>query len=101
MKQFFLTMARVFAGLLVFFVVVPIILISTAMGAASAKEPVHARSVLELDLRVGLTDQAPNNPFASFVRGGLAVVVEVQTLDRAEVDDRIKVVLICLPEGCV
>ena len=99
MKQFFLTMAGVFAGLLVFFVVVPIILISTAMGAASSKEPVHARSVLELDLRGGLTDQAPNNPFASFGGGGLAVMDVIQTLDRAEEDDRIKVVLIRLPEG--
>ena len=98
MKQFFLTMAGVFVGLLVFFIGLPLMLIVSA--GISSKDPVPHRAVLELDLREGLTDQAPNNPFASFGGGaGLAVVDVVQTLDRAEDDNQVKVLLIRLPEG--
>ena len=57
MKQFFLTIAGVFAGLMLFFVVLPILLIVSVAASASSDTGVPARSVLEIDLRQGLTDR--------------------------------------------
>ncbi|ADL02096.1 signal peptide peptidase SppA [Brevundimonas subvibrioides] len=98
MKQFFLTVLGVFTGLILFVVVLPIVLIVGA--AASAKEPATpANAVLELDLREGLTDQAPTNPFAAFGGSGLSVIQIVDTLAQAEKDSHVKVLLIRLPEA--
>jgi protease-4 len=97
MKQFALTIAGVFVGLMLFFIGIPVMLIASAAG--SSKEPVPAQAVLELDLRGGLTDQAPTNPFAAFGGSGLSVVQIVETLDQAGTDARIKTLLIRLPEG--
>ena len=70
MKQFLLTMAGVFAGLVLFLIGVPFLLIVMAAGAAKpAPTPSHA--VLELDLRSPLTDQDPVNPFASLGRSSM------------------------------
>jgi len=100
MKQFFLTVLGVFTGLVLFLVVVPIVLIVAAVGAASSKEPTAANTVLELDLRDGLTDQEPINPFAAFGGGGgLSVMTVVDTLAQAEKDKAVKGLLIRLPEG--
>jgi protease-4 len=101
MKQFFLTVLGVFTGLFLFLVVVPFILIAAAIGSASSKDPTPANSVLELDLRDGVTDQAPTNPFAVFGGGGLSTLQIVDTLAQAEDDDRIKALLIRLPEAGV
>lgn len=101
MKQFFLTMGGVFAGLLLFFVVVPFLLITIAISAASSKEPTPSHTVLELDLREGLSDQAPTNPFAVFGGSGLSTMQIVDTLAQAETDSRVKVLLIRLPEAGV
>lgn len=98
MKQFFLTIAGVFAGLMLFFVVLPFMLIAAVAASASSDTGVPARSVLEIDLRNGLSDQAPTNPFAAFGGGGLSVLNIVETLDQAQDDARIKAVLIRLPE---
>lgn len=99
MKQFFLTMGGVFAGLLLFFVVVPLFLIMMAIGSATSKEPTPSNTVLELDLRDGLSDQTPTNPFAVFGGGGLSTMQIVDTLAQAQDDDRVKVLLIRLPEA--
>jgi protease-4 len=99
MKQFLLTMLGVFAGLFLFLIVVPMVLIMAAVGAASSKEPTPANTVLELDLRDGVTDQAPSNPFAVFGGGGLSTMEIVDTLAQAEDDDRVKALLIRLPEA--
>ena len=56
MKQFLLTMAGVFAGLVIFLVGVPFLLIVIAAGAAQPTA-LPAHTVLELDLREDLTDQ--------------------------------------------
>lgn len=98
MKQFFLTLLGVFAGLILFVIVVPIVLIMAAAGASS-KPATPANAVLELDLRGGLTDQAPSNPFASFGGSGLSVVQVVDTLAQAEKDAHVKVLLVRLPEA--
>lgn len=99
MKQFFLTMGGVFAGLLLFFVVIPFFLIAIAIGATSSKEPTPSNTVLELDLRDGITDQTPTNPFAVFGGGGLSTMQIVDTLAQAQDDRKVKAVLVRLPEG--
>jgi protease-4 len=99
MKQFFLTMLGVFAGLVLFFVIVPVVLITMAISSATSKEPTPSNTVLELDLREGVTDQAPTNPFAVFGGGGLSTMQIVDTLAQAEDDDRVKALLIRLPEA--
>jgi len=101
MKQFFLTMAGVFAGLFLFFVIIPFVFLAIAISSLSAKEPTPGHTVLELDLREGLTDQAPTNPFAVFGGGGLSTMQIVDTLAQAETDTRVKALLIRLPEGGV
>ncbi len=101
MKQFLLTMAGVFAGLLLFFVVIPIVLIGSLIGAASKpKDTTPAQAVLQLDLRGGMTDQELQNPFAAFGGGsGLSVISVVETLRHAEKDGKVKAVFVRLPEG--
>ncbi|QDH74138.1 signal peptide peptidase SppA [Brevundimonas sp. M20] len=99
MKQFFLTMGGVFAALLLFFVVLPLVFLSIVVASVSAKEPVPGNTVLELDLREGLSDQTPTNPFAVFGGGGLSTVQIVDTLAQAQADDKVKALLIRLPEG--
>ena len=65
MKQFLLTVAGVFFGLVLFMIVVPVVLIAVAIsGSRPAPLPVHA--VLSLDLRGGLTDQEAQDGLAIF-----------------------------------
>ncbi|WP_374656931.1 signal peptide peptidase SppA [Phenylobacterium sp.] len=98
MKQFLTTMAGVFAGLVLFLIGVPFLLIVMAAGATKpAPTPAHA--VLELDLRDPLTDQDPVNPFASIGRRSMSVMSVIETLDRAGKDGKVKAVLVRLPEG--
>ncbi len=98
MKQFFLTVAGVFVGLLLFVVGVPFLLIVMAAGA-TRPTPVPAQAVLQLDLRSGLTDQAPKSPFAALGSGGTSVLSIIETMRRAEKDDKVKAILVRLPEG--
>jgi protease-4 len=98
MKQFFLTVLGVFTGLILFLVVLPIVLI---IGAAATAAPTStpANTVLELDLRQGITDQESDNPFAAFGGSGLSVMEVVDVLAQAERDSAVKVLLIRLPEA--
>jgi protease-4 len=98
MKQFFLTMAGVFAGLVLFFVGVPFLLL-TAIAGAAHPQVTPANTVLSLDLRKDLTDQAPQNPFAAFGGRSLAVTSVIDALHRAESDGRVKALFVRLPEG--
>jgi protease-4 len=98
MKQFLLTVTGVFAGLMLFFIGAPIVIVSLLAGSAHA--PVTpASTVLSLDLRKTLTDQEPQNPFAAFGGRALAVTSIVEALHRAESDDRVKALFVRLPEG--
>jgi protease-4 len=99
MKQFLLTMAGVFAGLVLFFVVIPLFFIMAIASAASHKTDLPGKVVLELDLRTKLSDQPSANPFAAFSGGGDSVMGIIQTLRRAETDSRVKGVFVRLPEG--
>lgn len=98
MKQFFLTLAGVFAGLLLFFIGVPVLFVMSLVSSAKPA-PTPANSVLALDLRHSLADQEPNNPFAFLGGKSLSVMSVVQTLHRAETDPKVKGLLIRLPEG--
>jgi protease IV len=98
MKQFLLTMAGVFAGLVLFLVGVPFLLLIMAANA-SRPDAVPAHAVLSLDLREPLKDQEPSNPLAAFGRPSLSVMHIISTLRKAETDDRVKSLLIRLPEG--
>lgn len=100
MKQFLMTVAGVFVGLVLFLVGVPFILIVLAAGAARPA-PVAANSVVQLDLRGGLSDQDSQNPFAAFGGGGQSVMGVIEVLRRAETDDKVKAVFVRLPEGGV
>lgn len=100
MKQFLITAAGVFAGLILFLVGVPIVLVAIAASAAGP-EPVPTKAVLELDLRDPLTDQSPQNPLIGFGQRANSVMGIVETLHRAERDDRVKGLLVRLPDGGV
>jgi len=101
MKQFFLTMAGVFAGLLLFFVLIPFLVIVSIVGAASKpQDSTPARAVLQLDLRDGMTDQELQNPFAAFGgASGMSVISVVEALRHAETDGKVKGIFVRLPEG--
>ncbi|WP_426013701.1 signal peptide peptidase SppA [Caulobacter sp. DWR2-3-1b2] len=99
MKQFLMTVAGVFVGLVLFLVGVPFLLIVMA-ASATRPAPVPAHTVLQLDLRGGLSDQDSQSPFAAFSGGGgRSVMSIIETLRRAETDDKVKGVLVRLPEG--
>jgi protease-4 len=100
MKQFLITAAGVFAGLLIFMVGVPFVLIGMA-ASATAPAPVPLHTVLELDLRDPLTDQAPQNPLWGIGRNSTSVMSIISALRRAEKDDRVQGLLVRLPEGGV
>jgi len=98
MKQFLITAAGVFAGLLIFMIGVPFVLISMVASAAGPA-PLPSKAVLELDLREPLTDQSPQNALAGLARRGHSAMTILEGLRRAEKDDRVKAVLVRLPEG--
>jgi protease-4 len=97
MKQFLITAAGVFAGLMIFLIGVPIVLIAIA-ASATGPQATPAKAVLELDLRDPLTDQSPQSPLYGFARRN-SVMSIVETLHRAESDDRVKGLFLRLPEG--
>jgi protease-4 len=94
-----MTVAGVFVGLVLFLVGVPFLLIVMAASAARPA-PIPTHTVLQLDLRGGLSDQEPRNPFAALGGGGgQSVMSIIETLRRAETDDKVEAVLVRLPEG--
>ena len=98
MKQFFLTVLGVFTGLILFVVVIPVVLLTVAV-ASSSKPTTPATTVLELDLRGGVSDQPSSNPFAAFGSSGLALTDVVDGLHQAQSDSSVKALLIRLPES--
>ncbi len=98
MKTFLTTLAGVFAGLLLFFVGLPFVLI-VSLAASARPAPPPARTVLTLDLRRPLTDQEPQNPFANLGASRLSVMGATAALRRAAGDGNVRALLIRLPEG--
>lgn len=99
MKQFFLTMLGVFAGLFMFMIVLPVVLIMVAVASAGSKPATPAQTVVQLDLRGGLSDQPSTNPFAGFGGSNLSVVEVVDGLAQAERDRNVKALVVRLPEA--
>ena len=98
MKQFWITIAGVVAGLLLFFIGVPIILFGLIVGASRPAEPA-ANTILSLDLRQALTDQDAPGALPILNARSLSVMGVVAALHRAESDDRVKGLIVRLPEG--
>src|SRR3984885_7635586 len=98
MKQFLLTVAGVFFGLVLFMIVVPALLIAVALSG-SRPAPLPAHSVLSLDLRGGLTDQEAQDGLAIFGGHGLSVMGIEETLRRAQSDASVGGLFVRLPEG--
>lgn len=97
MKQFLITVAGVFVGLAIFMIGVPFLLLSAAAGAL-APAPLPAKAVIAIDLRGAMTDQDAG--LGSIFQGGSTSVISIlDTLRRAEKDDRIKGLLVRLPES--
>lgn len=99
MKQFFLTMLGVFAGLFVFLIVLPMVLIIAAVASAGSTPATPAETVVQLDLRAGLSDQPSTNPFSAFGGSGLSVIEIVDGLAQAERDRNVKALVVRLPEA--
>ena len=98
MKSFFVTLAGVFAGLVLFFIILPVIFVMVLASAnAGPKTPSHA--VLYADLRGPLTDQTTAEPLAAFAGGSLSVTRLVLVLRQAGADPKIKSLIVRLPES--
>jgi protease-4 len=97
MKQFLLTVAGVLVGLTLFMVTAPVVLLAL-VAAAARPAPLPARTVLSLDLRDGLTDQAPPDGLSLFNKS-LSVMGVEEALDRAARDDQVKALFVRLPEA--
>jgi len=98
MKQFFVTVAGVFVGLLLFAVLVPVVLVSMVAGAVKPT-PLPGRMVLTLDLRQRLVDQEPQGARALFGGAGNSVMGIEDTLRRAGADSKVAALYVRLPEG--
>jgi protease-4 len=97
MKQFLITVAGVFAGLMLFFIGIPIVIVAI-VAASAAPTPMPGKVVLALDLRDGITDQSPSG-LQALGASPLSVTSIVLGLKRAESDDRVRSLLIRLPDG--
>jgi protease-4 len=98
MKQFLVTVAGVFSGLILFFVGLPL-LFFIIIAAASRQPATPQQAVLSLDLRQSLPDQEEAAPFAFLSGKSLSTLSVVSTLKRAAADEAVKGLLIRLPEG--
>lgn len=98
MKQFVVTVAGVFVGLLLFFVGLPLVAVALIANAArpAAAPPV---TVIGLDLRGALPDQDPPSTLAALRERAPSVLAIEQTLRRAEADSKVKALFVRLPEG--
>ncbi len=101
MKQFLITVAGVVAGMFVFCILGMVFLfglMGSIVAAGSGDAKLTHPTVLELDLRQGISDQEPANP-SFFSSSRMSVLKVIQTLRYAETDNKVKAVLIRLPEG--
>ena len=98
MRQFFITLGGVFAGLFLFFVIAPMLVIGVvAASAKPARTPNDA--VLVVDLRSGLSDDGGQASIIPLGNKTGALTRAILTLHRAEDDNRIKALFVRLPDG--
>ena len=89
MKQFLITVAGVLAGLILFLVIGPIIVISMIAASVGQAPAQPSQMVLSLDLREGVRDQRPRNPLAA-INGAPSLMEILARLDAARTDDGVK-----------
>ena len=89
MKQFLITVAGVLAGLVLFLVVAPIVLISMLTASMTEAPAVPSHTVLALDLREPLTDQGSPNALAA-LSGAPSLLDVLRRIDAARDDDKVK-----------
>lgn len=99
MKQFLLTIAGVFVGLMLFLVGLPILLLSLVAGHIEDAPAQPKNMVLVLDLRGKTPDQAPKDLVLQLGHPAQSVVGIVTTLAAAESDPHVKGLFIRAPEG--
>ena len=97
MKQFVITVAGVFVGLLLFFIGLPLLVVAM-LASAARPTPTPDVAVISLDLRGSLPDQDPQSPLASLQQGAPSVMAIEQVLRRAESDQKVKALFVRLPE---
>lgn len=95
MKKFFGTVLAVFVSLVLFFVLMPVLLLPTLMSS-SEKPDLPGHMVLELDLRQSFSDQPQDNPLNILGETQPAIVKVVEALARAESDKRVSGVFVRL-----
>jgi protease-4 len=98
MKSFLIAVAGTLAGLILFFVGLPILFVAIAANSMKP-DPPPQRAVIQLDLRQTLSDQDDGVGLALFQGRSLSVMAVTQTLREAETDPRVKGLLVRLPEG--
>jgi protease-4 len=98
MKQFVITVAGVFVGLLLFFVGLPLLVVAM-LASAARPAAAPAVSVISLDLRGPLPDQEPSSPLAALRDRSPSVISIEQILRRAESDQKVKALFVRLPES--
>ena len=89
MKQFLITIAGVLAGLFLFLVLAPMLLIGMIAGSAGSAPVQPAHMVLSLDLREGMRDQRSINPFASLA-GEQSLLETIAAIDAARSDNAVE-----------
>ncbi len=93
MKQFLITVAGVLAGLVIFLVVAPIVIVGLIAGAMNETPTNPSQMVLSLDLREPMSDQPPQNAFAA-LSGQLSLMDVLARLEAARTDNAVKGVYI-------
>ena len=89
MKQFAITLAGVLAGLILFLVIGPIILVSMLASSADGPPTQPNEMVLMMDLREDMADQ-PEGAGVGLFGGGPSLLETLQTLEGAAEDNRVK-----------
>jgi protease IV len=98
-KTFLLSMAGAFVAIFLF-ILFCVVFLSVIIGAAASSDPQPDEMILTLDLREGLTDQAPVSGLAAFSnqQGFTDLLVKIDT---AATDEDVKGLFIRASEGSV
>lgn len=93
MKRFLISFAGTFLALLVFFVLVPVILISVITSNSASQNELPDNIVLSLDLRSPPNDQPATSGFAALSNGSSFIEI-VHKIYQARSDERVKGIFI-------
>ena len=99
MKTLLLSLAGAFMALILFFLIVPIVLVSV-LAPSSSEEASDGPVVLALDLRYEYSDRAPTDSFSALF-SGVSFLDIITRLDAAATDPDVSGVIIRASEGGV